>query len=175
MCEITAPINGFSCDRAGGVDTWYAFSRYDATGASNIATLTVTNGAVTALTLATGKYAYPINVEQETSSATDTAIGERGNNAYAREMSATLALHGNTAEMITAIENLCKGRTTLIAKMNDGTYEVFFLNFGAKCSDERTTGTSFEDMNGNTLTFTGRDTAKAPKISSVIVEALLEP
>jgi hypothetical protein len=59
--------------------------------------------------------------------------------------------------------------------LNDGTYEVLFLQNGAKCNDERASGTAYEDMNGNTLTFTGKEPAKAVKISSVIVLALLEP
>lgn len=174
MCELTS---GYSrlCDRAGGIDTLYAFSTKDSLGVSNYDTLTVVAGEVTALTLKAGKYAYAFNVEMETATFTDTAIGERANNAYAREQSATVVLHGNTASMIVQIEALCQGRTTLIAKMNDGTYEVLFLNNGAKVSDERTPGTAFEDMNGNTLTFSGKEQNKAPKISSTIVLALLDP
>ena len=146
MCELTAAINGINCDEAGGIDTWYAFARYDADGVSNIPTggFTFTAGAVTALALEVGKYAYPINVEQETSSFSDAAIGERGNGSYAREQSATAMLHGNTDAMIVSVEELAKGRTTLIAKLNDGTYEILFSQFGAKCTDERASGTSFE-------------------------------
>lgn len=163
------------CDEAGGIETLYAFSTFDSSGESNYDTLTVSNGEVTAMTLVAGKYAYAFNVEMETASFTDTAVGERANKAYAREQSATVVLHGNTAAMIVQIEAMCKGRVTLIAKMNDGTYEVLFLNNGAKVSDERASGTAYEDMNGNTLTFTGKEKNKAPKISSGIVLALLEP
>tara|TARA_R110002020_G_scaffold49129_2_gene140167 strand:+ start:904 stop:1434 length:531 start_codon:yes stop_codon:yes gene_type:complete len=176
MCELIASINGINCDEAGGVDTWYAYSLYDGTtGASNVDTLTIVDGEVTALTLVALKYAYPINVEQETSSATDTAVGERANGSYAREQASVLMLHGNTKEMIVSIEQMCQGRTVLIAKLNDGTYELFFSKYGAKLLDERATGTAFEDMNGTTLNFAGKETYKAPKIDSAIVLALLEP
>ena len=164
MCELTTYIN-LGCDEAGGVDTWYAFSAIDANGESNIDTLTVANGECTALTLKSGKYAYGIKVEQETSSFTDTAIGERANSSYAREQSATVVLAKNTAETIAEIENMCKGRTIWIAKLNDGTYEVLFLEKGGKANDERASGTAFDDLNGNTITITGRTTYKAPKIS----------
>lgn len=174
MCEITSGYNPL-CDQSGGVDAWYVFSAVDANGESNIDTLTVSNGAVTVLTLKAGKYAYLVNVEQETSSFTDVAVGERANKAYAREQTATVVMHGNTAEMIVNIENMCKGRTIWIPKCNDGTYEVLFLEKGGKASDERASGTAFEDMNGNTLTITGKTQSKAPKISSTIVNALLEP
>ena len=175
MCELTAAINGINCDEAGGIDTWYAYARYDAAGVDNVATFTQAAGAVTALALEAGKFAYPINVEQETSSFSDSAVGERGNGSYAREQSATAMLHGNTDAMIVSVEELAKGRTTLIAKLNDGTYEILFSQFGAKCTDERASGTSFEDMNGTTLTFAGKETHKALKISSAIVLALLQP
>jgi hypothetical protein len=174
MCEL---VTGYDkiCDLAGGVDTWYIFATKDSSGNSNIDTLTVANGEVTDLTLASGKYAHPFNVEIETSSFTDIAVGDRPNGSYAREQSATILLHGNTASMIEMIEDMCKGRVTVIAKLNDGTYEVLFLNNGGKASDERATGTAFEDMNGNTLTITGKETSKAPKIDSAIVSALLPP
>lgn len=173
MCELTAAINGINCDQAGGVDTWYLFPRFDSAGATTIDTFTYSAGEVTALTLLVGKTAFPVTVEQETSSATDTAVGERANGSYAREQAATLMLHGNTAAQIVSVEELAKGRTSLIAKLNDGTYELYFSQFGAKCLDERATGTAFEDMNGTTLNFAGKETYKALKIDSAIVLALL--
>jgi hypothetical protein len=174
MCELTSGYNAL-CDTQGGVETWYLFATKDSAGASNIDTLTIANGQVSALTLVTGKYAYPFNVEMETSTFTDKAVGDRANKAYAREQSATIVAHGNTAEMITMIEQLCQGRVSAIAKCNDGTYELLFAENGAKVLDERAVGTKYEDMNGNTLTLTGKEKLKACKISSVIVEALLEP
>jgi hypothetical protein len=83
-------------------------------------------------------------------------------------------LHGNTAAMITDIEAMGKGRHAIIAKMNDGTYEIFFMENGAKVTDERATGTAYEDANGTTLTFAGKEKTKACKISSTIVLALLD-
>jgi len=172
MCEL---LEGYStlCDEVGGVDTWYAFSVTDELGASNIATYTVVAGEVTALTLAVGKQAYAFNVEMETSTFTDTAIGDRANGAYAREQEATIVLHGNTKEMIVNLEAMGKGRTAWIAKLNDGTYELLFAENGAKVLDARTPGQAYEDGNMNTLTASGKEKAKAPKIDSAIVAALL--
>ena len=172
-CELLAGLNGRNCDEAGGVETWYAFARYDDNGDSVINTITIASGECTALTLEAGKFAYPVNVDIERSSFTDTAVGERVDGAYAREQSATIMLNGNTATMIDTIETLCKGRTVWIAKLNDGTYELLFSGNGAKCSDERSSGQNFEDMNGSTLTLTGKETYKAVKIDSAIVLALL--
>jgi len=172
-CEITSGYNKV-CDSPGGVDTFYAFAVKDSSGASNYATFTQVDGQVTALTLVTGKFAFPFNVEMETASFTDTAAGERTAGAYSRVQAGTAMLHGNTAAMITDIEAMGKGRHAVIAKLNDGTYELFFAENGAKVSDERATGTAYEDMNGTTLTFAGKEKTKACKISSTIVLALLD-
>jgi len=174
MCEVLEGYNTL-CDEVGGVDTWYWFAVKDGSGNSNIDTYTVVDGEVTALTLAIGKQAYALNVEMETSKATDTGIGDRPNKSYGREQEATVILHGNTKEMIVTLEAAGKGRTALIAKLNDGTYELFFAVNGAKMSDVRDTGQAYEDLNGNTLTFTGKEKAKAPKIDSAIVASLLVP
>lgn len=173
-CEITTGYDKV-CDSPGGVATLYAFPVKDSNGVSCYDTLTYTAGAITALTLVAGKYAFPFNVEIETATFNDKGIGERAAGAYAREQSATNILHGNTASMIVEIEALNKGRHALIHKLNDDTYEILFMVNGAKVSDDRTPGTAYEDMNGNTLTWTGKETIKAQKISSAIVLALLDP
>lgn len=175
-CEITSGYNKV-CDSPGGVDTFYAFAVKDSTGASNYVpnTLTILDGAVTAIELKAGKYAFPFNVEMETASFTDTAAGERTAGAYSRVQAGTAMLHGNTASMIVDIEALAKGRHAVIAKMNDDSYELFFMENGAKVTDERATGTAYEDMNGTTLTFAGKEKTKACKISSTLVMSLLEP
>ena len=174
MCEITSGYNQ-GCDEAGGVKAWYAFATKTDAGVSNIATLDVVGGEVTDLTLASGKFAYAFLVETETSSFTETSVGEKANKAFGVEQSGTIILHGNTKEMIVQKELLARGRHTIIAQLNDGTYEVLGLENGLKINYERATGTAFEDMNGNTLTATGKELLPAPKISGVIVEALLEP
>lgn len=175
MCEITSGY-GKLCDVAGGVQTWYLFSLYDSSGNRNYLTEpTVVDGEVTAIALKPGKYAYPFNVEMETSSFQDTATGERTNGAYARTQTATLIAHGNTATMIDNFDQIARGRVVAIAKMNDGTYELGFMVNGGKFVDDRTTGTALEDLNGNTITITGKEFQKAPKISSTLVQSLLAP
>ena len=168
MCEIASGFDKI-CDSAGGVAKAYAWSTAETD------TLTYANGTISALTLNSGKYAYAINFEIETSTFTDTAIGERASSSYGREQSATIMLAGNTAAMISNIEEIAKGRTTVAFELNDGTYEVLFLENGAKLIDERNVGTAYTDMNGSTLTFSGREKTKAMKVSSAIILAMLEP
>jgi len=174
MCEL---IDGYNkvCDTAGGIETIFLLSVVDDNGESNYEFIDIEDGEIVDMEMKPGKYAWPFVIEMETATFTDESIGDRPNGAAARNQSATVILHGNTPEMIVQIENLTKGRTALIAKLVDGTYEVLFLKNGAKVADSRTPGTAYEDMNGNTLTFTGKEPQKAPKISAAVILSLLDP
>ena len=104
---------------------------------------------------------------------TITSIGTRENASAGFDIAGNIKLAGNTAENIEQFESLTKDRVCVIAKLNDGTYEVLGIDKGVKFNFTRTSGTNFEDMNGVTLTFTGREKKNAPKISGTIVDALL--
>ena len=174
MSEITEGFD-MRCDDIGGVDKWWIYQSHTCAGVSNIASSTYATGEITALALETGVYAYPILIEEETSTFTDTAVGAKANKSYGRDQSATIVIHKNDAGDIDRIENIGKGRWTLIVRLNDGTNEVLFFENGAKILDERTPGTAYEDGNMNTLTATGKEKNKAMKISNAIIDTLLEP
>jgi hypothetical protein len=60
-----------------------------------------------------------------------------------------------------------------IDKLNDGTNEILGIDNGCKFLFNRTSGVKFDDMNGVTLTFSGREKKNAPKVSDAIVLTLL--
>lgn len=173
MCELTAGFNVLNCDSVGGVATWSIGSlRDETTGAANY-TYSRTAGTVTAMTNVGAKLFYSITVDAEMSDFIVKSIGTRENASSGFEISGNIKLAGNTATMIEQLEDLSKDRVCLIATLNDGTYEVLGLDNGLKFNFERASGTKFEDMNGVTLTFTGKEKKNAPKVSNVIVAALL--
>lgn len=175
MCEITEGRE-VPCDGPGGTRRAYIFAVKDSAGLSNYETgPTIVTGAVTALTLKTGKYAYPVNVEPETIEASDDSIGESAKQSTAFEHKTTISLAGNTAEDVDIAERITKGRSALILELNDGTFEIYHYESGAKCKRSRTPGKALDDMNGQTWEFTSRQTRPAMKISSAIVNAMLEP
>lgn len=168
MCVITSG-HLRQCDSPGGVATVYAWNTED------VDTMVVVAGEVTAFDMKPGKYIYEFQVEMETAVFTDTAIGTRQAGSYGREQAGTVVLTGNTKEMIVQLELMGKGRTSWAAELNDETYEVFFRRNGSKTLDARSTGTAFEDLNGNTLTLAGKEPNKAPKISAALIAANLAP
>jgi hypothetical protein len=155
MCELSAGFNALNCDSSGGVATLYIGSLRDATtGAANY-TYTRTAGELTAMANVGAKLFYTVTVDAEMSDFTVNAIGSRENASTGFEITGNIKLAGNTAAMIEQLEKLSKDRVCL----------KFLFN--------RTSGTKFDDMNGVTLTFTGREKKNAPKVSDVIVAALL--
>jgi hypothetical protein len=173
MCELNAGFNTLSCDSAGGVATYYIGSlRDETTGAANY-TYTRTDGTVSAMANVAAKLFYPITVDAEMSDFTVNAIGSRENASTGFEITGSIKLAGNTATMIQQLEDLSKDRVCIIAKLNDGTNEILGIDNGCKFLFNRTSGTKFDEFNGVTLTFTGREKKNAPKVSDAIVLTLL--
>lgn len=173
MCELTAGFSILNCDNPGGISTIYLGSLRDATtGAANY-TYTRTGGAISAMANVGAKLFYEVTVDSEMSDFTVTAIGSRENASAAFEISGTIKLTGVTDTAIQKLDSITRDRVCVIAKMNDGTLEVLGISNGCKFAFTRTSGMKFDDFNGVTLTFTGRETYMPPKISDAIVTTLL--
>lgn len=173
MCEILSGFNTLNCDSAAGVATWYIGSlRDETTGAANY-TYTRVDGTVTVMTNAATKLFYTIVVDAEMSDFSVKSIGTRENASSGFDISGTIKLAGNSATMIQQLENLSKDRLCLIAKLNDGTNEILGIDNGLKFTFDRTSGSKFDDFNGVTLTFTGKEKKNCPKVSDAIAAALL--
>ena len=173
MCELTAGFGALNCDSVAGVSTWKIGSlRDEATGAANY-TYSRTAGTVTAMANVSTKLFYGITVDAEMSDFIVKSIGTRENASSGFEITGNIKLAGNTATMIQQLEDLSKDRLCLIATLNDGTNEVLGLDNGLKFNFERASGQKFEDMNGVTLTFSGKEKKNAPKISDAIIATLI--
>jgi hypothetical protein len=176
MCEMTEG-RATTCDSAGGSKSAILFSLKDSLGISNYLTgPTLVDGSCTALTLKPTKFAYRFQVESETIEASADSVGEHTKGSTAYEHKTVITLMGNTAEDIANAVKLCKDRVGVILELNDGTYELYHYEkgIGGKVQRSRTPGKALDDMNGAILTITSRQTTPEMKISSVIVEALLE-
>lgn len=173
MCELTAGFGKYSCDLTGGVATWYIGSIKDATtGAANY-TYSRTGGAITAMDNVGLKLFYTIDVDVEMSDFSVKAIGSRENASNAYEITGNIKIGGVTDTLVDKLDKLTRDRICVIAKLNDGTLEVLGIDNGCKFSFDRTSGTKFDDFNGVSLSFTGREVMNPPKISSAIALTLL--
>lgn len=169
MCEFTSGRSETPCDSPAGLEESYGFDRKE------VATYTVTDGVVTALTLNPGKYIHPIKYEAETGNFQDVASGTSTNSSYARTHTSTMVLAGNTSEDVVWHEAAGKTRVCVAHKLEDGSLELLHAGKGGKWIDDRTSGTALEDLNGTTVTVTSKEKNKAPKIPWSIIQPLLAP
>jgi hypothetical protein len=172
MCELLNGSIDLGCDGAGGARRYYWGDWNQLTSASG--SVVEANGEVTTLTMPVGKKIYPINFEAEVSNFNEKSVGSKTNSSVAWESTATAVLAGNTKEQIVLFELATKTRVFLIAELEDGSYEILFLNRGGKVMVERNSGTSFEDLNGNTITITSRGTVHGRKIAYSVFSALID-
>ena len=173
MCELSAGFSRYNCDLTGGVATWYIGSLKDATTGALNYTYSRTGGAITAMANVGAKLFYTIEIDSEMSDFSVKAIGSRENASNAYEITGNIKVSGVTDTLVDKLDKLTRDRICVIAKMNDGTLEVLGVDNGCKFSFDRTSGTKFDDFNGVTLTFSGREVSNPPKISQAIVTTLL--
>jgi hypothetical protein len=150
------------CDVAGGYKR-LLFINYD-----DIDTLTITAGAVSAMTLKTSKKAYVYNVEQEVTTVSEKSIGSKENGSYGYEQKLTTKLHGNDATLNQLIDNLIKARIVVVAVGNDGERTILFHQFGAKAEAEYKNEAKFDGFVGYDISFTHRQTEKSATVPASI-------
>lgn len=157
------------CDGAGGVKKWYVFPTFIEGTTDNSVVFTYDpDGTIASVTPDSAFDAETMMgewlVDMETSTFTDTGVGERVNKARAREQEATVVFHGTSDVLVAELDQMI-GRYTVIAQDNRGLNHVLFIENGGMITDVFTPGTALTDQYAHTLTITGREVKKAPIIS----------
>jgi hypothetical protein len=165
-CKLTNGINLKDCDTPGGVSESYFINIED------VATLTVTDFQVSALTLKSTTKAYKIAFEPQTSNFASNAVGSVENSSAAYEQTCEIKINKMDNNVLKQIEALTKGRHLVIIKKADGTYELYFHEGGAKFVADYSTGTAFEDPSGVTLTATHRQPSNMLIVSGTVIPTL---
>jgi hypothetical protein len=141
---------------------------------ADVTATTEASGVITAITKAAGKRFYSYALVKETANFVENinASVENGTVFYQQEL--TIVLNKLQANTRNEILLLAQSLLVAIAKDNNGSYwylgKVNGLDITAGNSG---TGTAIGDRSGYTLTFTGKEAALAPAVSSSIIAALL--
>ena len=169
-CPITAGYTIGCRDSQGGIDYVIALQL------ENIDDVTVVDGEVTAITVATGEQGWKIEQEQGTGMFDDNPIGNRENGTYRSEQSLSLVLNDRKTETRNLVNLLAKNRLVFVVVENTGRISFAGMERGLMLSDGAGgTGTAHEDRNGYTLPFSGTEREQAPTVLSSLIPALLEP
>lgn len=134
----------------------------------DIDTLTIANGAVTAMTLKSNKVAYKFEVEQEVTSVSEKSIGNKDNGSYGYEQKLTTKLHGNDAILNQLIDSLIKSRVVVVAVGNDRVRTILFHQFGAKPEAEYKHDAKYDGYVGYDINISHRQTEKSAIVPSNI-------
>ena len=141
---------------------------------ADVTATTEASGVITAITKAAGKRFYKYELVKETANFVENinASVENGTVFYQQEL--TIVLNKMMANTRNEILLLAQSLLVAIAKDNNNKYwylgKVNGLDITAGNSG---TGTAIGDRSGYTLTFTGKEAALAPEVSSSIITALL--
>lgn len=165
-CKLTNGIKLKECDSPGGVAEAYFINIED------IDTLTITEYQVSAMTLKDYGAAFNLKFEAQTSNFSSNAVGSVENSSAAYEQSCEIKINKMDNNVLEQIDALTKGRHVVIAKKNDGSYEMYFHECGAKFVVNYTTGTSLEDASGITITATHRQVSNMVLVSDTVITGL---
>ena len=165
-CKLTNGIKLKDCDSPGGVAEAYFINIED------IDTLTITEYQVSAMTLKNYGAAFNLKFEAQTSNFSSNAVGSVENSSAAYEQSCEIKINKMDNNVLEQIDALTKGRHVVIAKKNDGSYEMYFHECGAKFVVNYTTGTSLEDASGITITATHRQVSNMVLVSDTVITGL---
>jgi len=165
-CKLTNGIKLKECDSPGGVAEAYFINIED------IDTLTISEYQVSAMTLKNYGAAFNLKFEAQTSNFSSNAVGSVENSSAAYEQSCEIKINKMDNNVLEQIDALTKGRHVVIAKKNDGSYEMYFHEGGAKFVVNYTTGTSLEDASGITITATHRQVSNMVLVSDTVITGL---
>jgi hypothetical protein len=151
----------------GGLKLAYLFRLYE------IASKTVVDGVVTALSLESGAVLAEYNFRKNSSSFTETitAADVEGTTIYTPE----ITLQFTKLETSKRNEILLLSQNDLVAIVLDrnGTYWMLGYNNGLILGGDAQTGTAMGDFNGYNITLTGEEELPMLEVQASVIEGLL--
>lgn len=173
-CELTTGYTKQNCANVGGIKSVIFFNYEHLENGSY--TLDANESSIATLVLDTGEQGYRVKTDKESSFATQTPTRSRDNNSYMVAQVLTTVLKDDTVETQELSSILGKGFFGAVIEQENGLNRVLGLSKGLTLdTEENATGQLFEDLNGSTMNFSGKEIIKAPLVSDVIVAALLSP
>lgn len=169
-------INGIEIDCAdsvGGIAEIYL------TEFTNVpqANITASSGIITAISCSSGKKFWTFQLEKENAQFIQTPQRSVENGTLFYDQSLTFTIKGKmTAARRNALHILMQNRLMIIIKDNNGNLQLIGQVYGADITAaEAGTGKAFGDMNGYSLTASGKEAVQAQFLSAALLPALLIP
>jgi len=146
------------------------------TGLDNKQSITASSGIITAFTLNTGKQFWRYSLEKENGSFEEKPTVSQENGTLFYEQTVTFNLKKLGVSYRDELHILAQQRLMIIVKDNNGVYWLIGEANGADMTDGTgTSGKAFGDMSGYTLSFLGKEAARAQSVTASLLTALATP
>lgn len=169
-CALTQDYS-FGCDiGAGGTKEAYLIEL------GNIVSYTESSGTLTAITKLTGKIFRKYQLVIDTANFEENMVGNLQNGTLYYDQKGTIILNKQHVAVRNEILLLAKNRLVIVIKDNNDTYRLYGRQNGLVLeTGAATTGTTWGDRNGYTLTFAGKENELAPFVDSATYATLQTP
>ena len=169
-CALTAGRALSVCrDNVGGIKAIYVAD------GNGIDTITASAGAITAVTMESGKVFYKYDLPKGLSQVTETTTGSRANGTRFVTTEATIVLHKQDTATRNELKLLAGSRFYLIIQTQNN--DFWFIGKENLCefsTKTAVTGTAMGDMNGYNLTISAEEPEEMYSISSAVVNGILD-
>lgn len=171
-CELE---NGYvkpDCKNNGGVAVIYVGNK------SNVATMTLTDDGdeIATMTMVAGTKLHKLEFDLESSTAGWVATGNRDNNSIMIPLTAMGMVKDDEIDTQALTRVLMKGNHILVVGYANGKFRVFGYQNGMSIETITwASGQRYEDMNGATINWVGKELIQPPLISPAKAAALLIP
>lgn len=156
-------------DNVGGIKAIYVGD------GDSISSMTASAGAISAITLAAGKFFFKYDLPKGLSQVTETTTGSRANGTRFTTTEVSVVLHKQDTATRNELKLLAGSRFYCIVQTQNN--DFWFIGKENLCeisTKTAVTGTAMGDMNGYNLTISAEEPEEAYSISSGVVAGLLD-
>lgn len=139
---------------------------------SDIASMTITAGAVTAIAMVATKKFQKYSFKRETATFTETENTSFENGSLFYDQKAEFQLNKLSAVKRNELNILAMISSVCIVTLNDGNNVILGAEFGLTKSGSAESGKMFGDMNGFKLTLTGKEKQPHLYIATALLAAI---
>lgn len=163
-CPLTLSAYKRGCATPSGIKSLIIIDKNAVDTSEVVASLTA--GSLSFTNAGTPVDAYKIEPVFNTATVTTAITSDAISNAFKYDRNLEFKLDGYSAELITLVENIVKGRTEILIEWVNGTYTYMGNERGCSVTggDAGATGTNLNDPKGITLTLMEESTQPMPMV-----------
>jgi hypothetical protein len=132
--------------------------------------ITASSGVISAMSCSSGKKFFTFQLKKQTAESTESIVSNVENGTLYFEQKITFTLPKQSASLRYTLKTLAENRCMVITKDRNGIIKLYGQTTGCDISESSfSTGKTFGDFNGATISLTGMEPELASTLSSAIL------